>query len=311
MVNRLNEASLDNTTILSNDIHLPPRLYLVDAFKGRNPTTVSLLTDAADRLGIECDVLYADVCDFTKIPSVRKNDLLYGISSEPDAKALFKYIAAIRKPKTIFTDLESLVRAGDNVLQATLLHEVAGLPVNKTVYTLTTDRERLDSYVDYLGGYPVIVKSAGGSHGVGVMRFDSPPSLYAGADFLKKMGGSYVMRQFVPHDSHARLIVLDGRVIDSIAYERVANDFRTNSSKTPGVTKKKYSNEVESVAIKATAAIGAEFGGVDILIDSKGGLHVIEVNTPCFFARAQDMSGVDIAGMIIAHLLRKSRKYVA
>lgn len=284
-----------------------PKLFLIDAFEGRNPTTVRLFQQAATQAGIECEVLYADSFDITSDVDITDKDLLYGISVEPQAKALFTYLAATKNPVTVFKDRLSLVTAGENVFQATLLLEAAGLPVNKTVYTLTNVRELLDRYVEYLGGYPVIIKAVGGSHGVGVMRFDSAPSLYAGADFLMKSGGRYIMRQFVEHDSHARLIVLGDRVVDSISYVKTTDDFRTNASESPSVQPATFSPEIERIAVEATAAIGSDFGGVDIMIDRAGEPHIAEVNVPCFFARAQLASGTDIARQIIEFLQAKSR----
>lgn len=291
---------------LANGKGTAPRLFLIDAFDGRNPSTVKLFQIAARQLGIECKVLYASAVDFTNDFGITEADLLYGISAEPQAKALFKYLAATCRARTIFKSIESLVWAGENVLQATILHQAANLPINKTVYTLTRNRALLDTYVKYLGGFPVIVKAVGGSHGVGVMRFDSAPSLYAGADFLLASGqGRYIMRQFIDHESQARLIVLGGEVIDSIEYIKHPSEFRTNVGDDLTVRVRMFSEPIERMAIDATSALGADFGGVDILIDTDGNASIVEVNTPCFFARSQNTSGTNIANKIIQYLLAK------
>ncbi|KKQ44614.1 MAG: hypothetical protein US63_C0025G0019, partial [Candidatus Moranbacteria bacterium GW2011_GWC2_37_8] len=43
----------------------------------------------------------------------------------------------------------------------------------KTLNLFSRDRDLLQKYVEFLGGFPIIIKSLGGSHGVGVMKIDS------------------------------------------------------------------------------------------------------------------------------------------
>ena len=250
--------------------------------------------------------IHAQDYDYTNELALQSDDMLYGVSMESDAYTLFKHLAATSSVKTIYDDTFALINGGENVLQATLIHESLGLPINKTIFGLTHDKMRLDRYVEHLGGYPVIIKSVGGSHGVGVMKFDSPSSLYAGVDFLLGSGQQCIMRHFIEHDTHARLIVLGNEVIDSIAYHKPKRDFRTNVGSKPNVEVQKFGDDIEAIAVRATHALGSSFGGVDIMFDSEGRPHIAEVNVPCFFPRAQLVSGVDIAGQIISYLKQKS-----
>ena len=64
--------------------------------------------------------------------------------------------------------------------------------------------------------------------------------------------------------------------------------------------------DIASLAILGTEVLEREFGGVDILQASDGVLYLLEVNYPCYFAEAQVVSGIDIAGAMIDHLLAKA-----
>lgn len=274
----------------------------------RNTETLNALKSAALNCGVRFNVIDSAKMNMAEIPVCRKQDLLYRISTDNDARNLFKQMM-ITQPAvtTIYNDRGLALVAGDNVVQATLLHRAHDLPINKTVFSLTNNKGLLDKYVGYLGGYPVIIKASGGSHGVGVMRVDSAPSLYSVADYLVATGGTFIMRQFVEHDEHARLIVLGDKVIDSIAYKRIGDDFRTNVGSKIDAQVKDFAKSIQDAAVKSVNCLGSSFGGVDIMVDKNGAIHIAEVNIPCFFMRAQMVSGVDTAQQLVNYLIAKSK----
>jgi glutathione synthase/RimK-type ligase-like ATP-grasp enzyme len=114
------------------------------------------------------------------------------------------------------------------------------------------------------------------------------------------------MRQFIKAKESARLVVLGNEVIDSYAYIVPEGDFRSNTGLSPNVVLKRYSKEIEAVAIKAVQAMHLEVGGVDVIIDDRGEHYVMEVNFPFNFARAQNLTGTDVSGMMIDHLIKKT-----
>jgi glutathione synthase/RimK-type ligase-like ATP-grasp enzyme len=48
-----------------------------------------------------------------------------------------------------------------------------------------------------------------------------------------------------------------------------------------------------------------EFGGVDIL-ERDGSSYLLESNFPCYYPHAQQIAGIDVAGAMVDHLLRKA-----
>jgi ribosomal protein S6--L-glutamate ligase len=158
-----------------------------------------------------------------------------------------------------------------------------------------------------LGDFPVIVKVMGGSHGVGVIRVDSEESLRSLSDYLFATKVTFVVKEYFTVRSSLRLVVVGNTVVDAIQYMVPVGDFRSNVGEFPVVVKVVPSKVSISLALRAVASLGLDFGGVDILVTDKRN-YITEVNFPCFFPRCQLLTGTDIAGMMIDFLIEKSKK---
>lgn len=284
------------------------KFYYQARNKDNNLGIVRCLQEACVQADIECLPIYTESFDYTNLPEFQAGDILYRTSIDKQSGLIGKLLGSTAPVVTVFRDWQALLAFADSLAYEILVNNAAGLPINRTIFDVPRDRTLLAKYVDHLEGFPVIIKALGGSHGVGVMRVDSLASLQSVADFLSSADGTFIMRQYIPHDIHARLIVLGDKVIDSIAYERAGSDFRTNVGNSPIVHSRRFGDEIDRIAVEATRVLGAEFSGVDILIDKDGKPHIAEVNSPCFFPRAQRVTGTDIAGMLVRHLIDKSRR---
>jgi len=279
-----------------------PTFYCVDGMVPSDPALV-LLKKACEKRKVTFVHVMPKRFNPAKDALPQVGDILYRVgTTEPDRimEAVFDVpgVITFRKQKNSLH-----VRQADSYLVSAR----NGLPTPKTVDIVTGDKEILKACVDLVGGFPVILKATGGSHGVGVMRIDSLPGLFSVVDFVLSQGTKLVMREFIESDSHARLLVLGDKVIDSIEYKAQAGDFRTNAG-TPVVAKKAFGKDVQATAVKAVGLMGVDFGGVDIIIDKDNKHYLLEVNFPAFFPRAQNITGVDTAGMIVDYLVAKSTK---
>lgn len=268
-------------------------------------TTNDLIATACEARGIEYELLDPDLvapsgikCD-TSDMVYRVTDAFHYGHLELEHHLISRGVVSFYKNNA----LPFIMNAEE--IDSILLPEL-GIATPKTVNYMPRDRSSLLKCVDYLGGFPIIIKALGGSHGVGVMKIDSTQSLFSVGDYLRKQGGMFVMKEFCNVTSTARIIVLGNEVVDSIEYTANNGDFRSNEGVKPNVAPEKFSKEVEELAIKAAHALGLEFGGVDIMITNKGP-KVAEVNFPCFFSRCQMITGVDIAGMMVDYLVAKSK----
>jgi RimK family alpha-L-glutamate ligase len=264
-------------------------------------TTLKLLQEACEKKGLDFILVDSRNFDFTQQPKLKKGDLLYKVSYDSKSSMVFR-ILADPGVSTVYSNFQATI---SRRVTSALTHQKIGLPIIRTIFDLPTDPKVLKKYVDYLGGFPIIIKAVGTSHGAGVMRVDSFQSLASLVGFLRSTDGKFIMRQYLDFEQHARLIVVDNKVVDSAIYEKPTEDFRTNV-KNIKIMPHKFSKEVEKIAIDSVKVLSSDFGGVDILIDKKGTPFLAEVNIPCYFPRLQLATGVDIAGSIIDMLVKKS-----
>jgi ribosomal protein S6--L-glutamate ligase len=79
-------------------------------------------------------------------------------------------------------------------------------------------------------------------------------------------------------------------------------DFRTNVSQQGQAEPHAISAEEEEWALRATAAVGARFAGVDLLYDRSGERYVIEVNAVPGWRAFARVNECDVAGLVITAL---------
>ena len=94
------------------------------------------------------------------------------------------------------------------------------------------------------------------------------------------------------------MLVLAGRVLGGM--RRVSDgDFRTNVSRD-GRGEAHVVTDLEAEwALRAAAATGTRFAGIDILYDRDGQGFVIEVNAVPGWQAFQKVTGMDVAGVVI------------
>lgn len=270
------------------------------------PNIASLLATACAERQIAFNLINPQKFDYIDHNNTLANgDLLYRITTTRAKRSADTVELFLLHPE-VATLYRSYERAISQYARSFIAHNKAGLPIPKTIPALIPDQTLLKKYVQYVGGFPVIIKATGGSHGVGVMKVDSMESLVSIIDYLHQNHEHVIMRQFVDVTTSARFIVLGDKVVSSIEYAAPDDDFRSNVGQFPNVKPKQFSPSLQKLAVKATHLQGIDFGGVDILIDNTGQPFITEVNFPCNFARAQKTTGVDIAGLMVDFLLQKS-----
>ncbi len=204
-----------------------------------------------------------------------------------------------------FTSLykDEYVKYGwSNAVMSPIIHERNNIPIPKTIYTPTKDRDILEEYIKFLGGFPLILKVMGNSGGIGVLKVESRDSLYSLVDFLAYKNPNYIMREFIDFSIYGRLIVLGDKTIASKQNLKQLGDFRTNEGSP---VNKEFNEEIKECAVKAVNVLGIEFGGVDVLVKTDGSFVIAEVNYPCSYISTQETSGVEISDMMIKFLKAK------
>lgn len=204
----------------------------------------------------------------------------------------------------VYTPISSIAigRSHDKLRSMQLLSR-SGVGIPKTVFSRnTTD---IDDMLEQIGGVPVIIKLAQGTHGNGVVLAETKKAAKSTlqAFYLSNEEGTNILLQEFIEESAGtdiRVFVIGGRVIASMKRQSLDDDFRSNIHQGGEGTKIKLTDTERKVAIKAAKAMGLSICGVDMM-RSKNGPLVLEVNASPGFA-IEKYTGRNIAKSVIEYI---------
>ncbi len=177
--------------------------------------------------------------------------------------------------------------------------EDAGLPTPRTVVTERWE-EALAAFEE-LGG-DVVVKPLFGSEGRGMVRVTDVDTCYRIVRALELGRYVYCLQEFVPHgNADIRVFVVGGTVVATML--RRGNGWKTNTAQGAKGEPYDADDHVIELGLRATAVLGAEHAGVDILPCESGGYSVLEVNTIPGWRALLSATGVDAAECLVDHVL--------
>lgn len=177
--------------------------------------------------------------------------------------------------------------------------------IPKTVFARETANS--EEVVDLVGGAPVIIKVARGTHGNGVVLAETRKAAKAVMQAFYVEGVNFIVQEFVAESAGTdiRVIVVGGRVVASIKRTSLDDDFRANTHQG-GIGKAvKLTPEEERVAIKAAKAMNLSVCGVDMM-RSNHGPKVLEVNSSASIKTPELLTKRDIATKIIEYIERNA-----
>lgn len=186
---------------------------------------------------------------------------------------------------------------------ASALLERAGLPTPDTVVCEQID----EAFTAFRAMGDVIVKPLFGSMGLGMVRVSDEEMAFRVFRAIEQVRGVFYLQRFVPHDGRdIRAFVVGDRVIGAIA--RSSDGWRTNVSRGGRAEPIELPAEWRSMAIRAAAAVGAEYAGVDLLPGKDGTVYLLEVNGIPGWRGLHEATGIDVADAIVAQLLEGSAR---
>lgn len=202
---------------------------------------------------------------------------------------------AISRSRDKFRSLQILAKAG------------VGIP--KTV--VSRNSTDIDDLIEKLGGTPVIIKLARGTHGNGVVLAESKKaakSVLQAFYLTNEDGTNILLQEFIKESAGTdiRALVVGGRVIASMKRQSLDDDFRSNLHKGGEGTPVKLTDEERKMAIKAAKTMGLNVAGVDFMRSSRGPL-ILEVNASPGFG-IEKITGRDVAGAVIDYLEVNARR---
>jgi ribosomal protein S6--L-glutamate ligase len=185
-----------------------------------------------------------------------------------------------------------------------MARQEVGIP--KTVFARET--ANLEEVVELVGGAPVIIKVARGTHGNGVVLAETKKAAKAVMQAFYVEGVNFIVQEFVEESAGTdiRAIIVGGRVIASIKRQSLDDDFRSNTHQG-GIGKAvKLTLEEEKTAIKAAKAMNLPVCGVDMM-RSKDGPKVLEVNSSASIKTPELITKRDVATKIIEYVERNAK----
>jgi len=196
----------------------------------------------------------------------------------------------------------AIERTVDKFLASALL-AAAGIPTPRTVACERAE-DALAAFAE-LGG-DVIVKPLFGSMGMGMARVDDADVAQRVFRALELERAVYYLQETLPHAGvDVRAMVVGGRVIAAI--ERVADGWRVNLARGAAARAVELEDERAELCVRAAAAVGADYAGVDLLRADDGRDRVIEVNGIPGWHGLERATGVDVAAALVDHLERSAR----
>ncbi|HSJ76285.1 MAG TPA: RimK family alpha-L-glutamate ligase [Gemmatimonadales bacterium] len=202
-------------------------------------------------------------------------------------------VKVINSPRTI-------ERTVDKFWTSALL-EQCGVPTPETVVC-----ERAEEAIQaFRRLQDVIVKPLFGSMGLGMVRVQDEEMAFRVFRTLEQIRAVYYLQRTVEHEGvDVRAFVIGGKLFAAI--ERRASGWRTNLARGAAAQAVKLSEDAKALALRAAAAVGAAYAGVDLVTDREGRTHVLEVNGIPGWKGLQQATGLDVAGALIDNLLARN-----
>jgi len=159
-----------------------------------------------------------------------------------------------------------------------------------------------------LGGAPVIIKVAKGTHGKGVVLAETKKAAKAVMQAFYVEGVNFLIQEFIAESagSDIRAFVVGNQVVASMKRQSLDDDFRSNLHMGGEGKAIKLTETEKKMALKAAKAMGLQICGVD-MIRSEQGPMVLEVNASPGF-RIEQVTNRDIATKIIEYVEKNAKQ---
>ena len=197
----------------------------------------------------------------------------------------------------------AIERAVDKFYTSALMQE-AGLPTPQTVVC----ERAADAMVAVREMGDVVIKPIFGSMGHGLVRVSDPDVAFRVVKALETTRAVFYVQRAIAHGGRDyRLFVVGGRVLAAIERQAAEGDWRSNVARGAAAVPFDAPAGWQQLAIRAAAAIEADYAGVDLLQGPDGTVYVLEVNGIPGWEGLQRATGVDVAGAIVDHVVVRVR----
>jgi RimK family alpha-L-glutamate ligase len=195
----------------------------------------------------------------------------------------------------------AIERSVDKFYTTALLHD-AGLPTPETVVCERSE-DAMDA-VRMMGD--VIIKPLFGSLGHGMVRVSDPEVALRVVRTLDQIRSVFYVQRAIDHGGRdVRVFVVGGRVLGAIERHAPPGEWRTNVAIGGLARSVDLPSEMEQMAVRAAAVVGADYAGVDLLPSRDGSVFVLEVNGIPGWQGLQTATDLDVAASIVEQVERR------
>lgn len=288
-------------------------VYTKPREEGAPHANVQRLIDVGQMAGHTVHVLHEPLLSFHQNGELR---VMYGHEPLGSFDTILNRPNFTEEPTLHTVTMELLTKAGYRLINGHLsvyltknkLHQhtiFAEADIPCPHWSVIFGPEGLDAAVAALN-FPIIAKVAFGTHGKGVFFADTLKTLRPIVDYLNiRDENPVILEEFIGETDGAdvRAFVVGGEVVACMERQAKIGEVRANIG-SGGTGAPAELTEIEKrVVLHAARAFHLEICGVDFMRSKRGPL-VLEVNANPGFEELERVTGVDVAGAIIAYVSR-------
>ncbi len=194
----------------------------------------------------------------------------------------------------------AITRSRDKLRSLQLLsREGIGLPITTFAHSL----DDVDGLIDEVGGAPLVIKVLEGTQGLGVVLAETKNAAKSVIEAFMGLDANILVQEFIKESAGCdiRCLVIGGKVVAAMQRSGAPGEFRSNLHRGGEASAVKITPEERSTAQRAAKTLGLNVCGVDLLRSNHGPV-IMEVNSSPGLRGIEQVSGKDIAGMIIEFL---------
>lgn len=261
-----------------------------------------------------------ELCKRGVTAEIKKNFALADISGNSVNTQKYDFCVFLDKDKVAARLLEksgmrlfnsaAAIEVCDDKMLTNIALANGGFNIPDCVYAPLCYRAESDINVRFLNetaqklSFPLVAKSNYGSLGAGVTLISGKEELYAYEK--RNLLSPHFYQKFIDCGAgeDIRVIVIGGKALCAME-RRNENDFRSNIELGGKGENYPLTKELEKLCENVAERLGLDYCGVDILAGKNGSPYVCEVNSNAFFAAAEKVCNVNVAGSYAGYMLEQ------
>jgi len=202
----------------------------------------------------------------------------------------------------VINDARAIERCVDKSMTSFLLHR-GDIPTPETWAAESAEEAKQIVRAKARPGRPLVLKPLFGSQGRGLKLVERTRDLPT----AEEAQGVFYLQRYVTGPTAGwrdwRIFVVGGHAIAAMIRHGV--QWRTNAAQGARCQQVPATGEIAGLAVRAAAAVAADYAGVDIIQDRTGRYLVLEVNSMPAWRALQTATGIEIADALAAHVMSR------